>query len=323
MAREPDRVRYRSLIADNARWDGFELRPGDVVITTPPKCGTTWTQMLCALLVFDGPVFPKPLEHVSPWLDMLSRPIDEVRATYAAQEHRRFIKTHTPLDGLPFRSDVFYVIVGRDPRDVAISMEHHMRNLDLERFMELRAKAVGLDDVVDLPPRRPPSDDPVERFRTFVNETVPSGTTNLATVLHHLAVAWRHRGEPNVALFHYADYRADLPGELRRLASAVGIPLSAERATELAREAGIDRMRERAADVVPGVSLGQWWDPKQFLRAGASGEWRERVTPADLEAYERRVAKLVPPDLAKWLHAGRIASGIDPRSARGEHREAS
>ena len=48
-------MRYHSLIADNARWDGFELRAGDVIISTPPKSGTTWTQMLCALLIFDGP----------------------------------------------------------------------------------------------------------------------------------------------------------------------------------------------------------------------------------------------------------------------------
>ena len=42
-------MRYRSLVADSARWDGFAFRTGDIVISTPTKCGTTWTpQMLCA-----------------------------------------------------------------------------------------------------------------------------------------------------------------------------------------------------------------------------------------------------------------------------------
>src|SRR6188508_1212521 len=95
------RTRYRSLIADSARWDGFAFRPGDVVISTPPKSGTTWTQMLCALLIFDGPAFPAPLGDISPWLDMNIRPLAEVTAALTAQAHRRFIKTHTPLDGLP------------------------------------------------------------------------------------------------------------------------------------------------------------------------------------------------------------------------------
>ena len=88
--------RYRR-ISDSARWDGFEFRPGDIVISTPPKCGTTWTQMICALLIFQTPTFAAPLDLISPWLDMLTRDRDEVVADLDAQTHRRFIKTHTPL----------------------------------------------------------------------------------------------------------------------------------------------------------------------------------------------------------------------------------
>jgi len=44
--------RYRTLLSDSALWDGFGFRAGDIVISPPPKCGTTWMQMLCALLVF-------------------------------------------------------------------------------------------------------------------------------------------------------------------------------------------------------------------------------------------------------------------------------
>src|SRR5215217_9674384 len=162
------RTRYRSIVADSARWDGFVFRPGDVVISTPPKCGTTWTQMLCALLIFDGPAFPAPLDLVSPWLDMYNRPLTEVMAALAAQTHRRFIKTHTPLDGLPLHPDVTYLVVGRDPRDVAISMEHHSTNLDWERFLELRAAVIGNADLAALPEIPVPSEDPAERFRSFV-----------------------------------------------------------------------------------------------------------------------------------------------------------
>src|SRR5215207_4353348 len=106
------RTRYRSIIADSSRWDGFAFRAGDVVISTPPKCGTTWTQMLCALLIFDGPAFPAPLGDISPWLDMNIRPLADVTAALAAQTHRRVIKTHTPLDGIPLHADVTYLVVG-------------------------------------------------------------------------------------------------------------------------------------------------------------------------------------------------------------------
>src|SRR5215217_6706040 len=171
------RTRYRSIIADSGRWDGFAFRPGDVVISTPPKSGTTWTQMLCALLIFDGPAFPAALGEVSPWLDNCIRPLPEVTAAYAAQTHRRFIKTHTPLDGLPLHPDVTYLVVGRDPRDVAISMEHHVTNMDFAHFLALRAAAVGNEDLTELPERRIPSEDPVERFRTFVADETLGGST--------------------------------------------------------------------------------------------------------------------------------------------------
>jgi hypothetical protein len=305
-------IRYRSITADSNRWDGFAFRPGDVVISTPPKSGTTWTQMLCALLIFDGPLFPAPLGDLSPWLDMCIRPLAEVTAALAAQTHRRFIKTHTPLDGLPLHPAVTYLVVGRDPRDVAISFEHHAANLDFAHFLELRATAVGNADLAELPQRRVPSEDPVERFRTFVADETPGGSPTLASVLHHLDMAWRHRRDGNVAFFHYADLTADLPGELLRLARVLGIPCSLERARELALEASLARMRERAADVAPSASLEHWKDVRAFFRSGGSGEWRERLSAADLTAYEQRVAQLVGPDLARWAHAGRFASGVDP-----------
>lgn len=305
-------TRYRAIVFDSARWDGFEFRPGDIVISTPPKCGTTWTQMLVALIVFDGPDFPAPLDLVSPWLDMTNRPIEDVRRDLAAQRHRRFIKTHTPLDGVPFRDDVTYVVVGRDPRDVSVSMEHHLANLDRDGFLRHRAAAVGLDDLAEVPPPPPLPDDPAERFRLFVEADEYAGVPTLATVLHHLGTGWERRAEPNVALFHYSDYKADLPGEMCRLAQAFGIELSRERAEQLAPAARLDRMRERARQLAPGASHDNWHDVAAFFRSGGSGEWRDRVTDADLDAYERRVAELAPPDLAAWAHAGRLGSGIDP-----------
>lgn len=305
-------MRYRSVIADSARWDGFAFRPGDIVISTPPKCGTTWTQMLVALLIFDGPTFPAVMDELSPWLDMCNRSLADVRAHLAAQTHRRFIKTHTPLDGLPIRPEVTYLVIGRDPRDVAVSYEHHIDNMDFDHFLALRAAALGTDDLADFPPRPPLPDDPLERFHLFVTDETVGGRMNLAALLHHLHTGWQRRHERNVALFHYADYRADLPGELLRLARVLDIPCSPERARALAPEADLDRMRERAAELAPEASFGNWKDVQGFFRRGGGGEWRERLTDDELAAYQARVAALVEPDLAAWVHGGRLGSGVDP-----------
>ena len=45
--------RYQMMMSDSALWTGFPFRDDDVVISPPAKCGTSWMQMLCALLVFD------------------------------------------------------------------------------------------------------------------------------------------------------------------------------------------------------------------------------------------------------------------------------
>jgi len=295
---------------DNTRWEGFEFRPSDIVISTPPKCGTTWTQMLCAMLIFDGPNFPAPLSQLSPWLDQTIRPLDTVRAIYATQQHRRFIKTHTPLDGLPARDDITYLVVGRDPRDVMVSMEHHLANMDLERVLTLRGQAVGNDDLDTLPPRPTLSDDPSERFRTFVRGT-DMGVLSLTSVLHHLDTGWQLRHRPNVVMCHYADFSADLPSEIVRLADALGILMTRDRAQELAAEATLDRMRDRADDVLPNAGA-IWKDDRVFFRKGSFGEWRTRVNDDDLAEYERAVNAIASPELATWAHHGRLASGVDP-----------
>jgi hypothetical protein len=268
--------------------------------------------MLCALLIFDGPAFPAPLDQVSPWLDMCIRPIAEVTAALAAQTHRRFIKTHTPLDGLPLHADVTYLVVGRDPRDIAISFEHHAANMDFAHFLELRAAAVGNADLAELPPFRIPSEDPAERFRAFVADETQITPPSLASVLRHLDTGWQRQRDPNVALFHYADLQADLVGELLCLARVLEIPCAPERARQLAAEASLAQMRERAADVVPNASQGHWKDVGAFFRSGGTGQWRARLSSADLAAYETRVVELAAPDLAAWAHGGRLASGVDP-----------
>ena len=304
-------VRYRTLIMDSARWDGFEFRPSDIVISTPPKCGTTWTQMLCALLIFDDPDFPAPLSELSPWLDQTIRRLDDVRALYAAQQHRRFIKTHTPLDGLPIHDDVTYVVVGRDPRDVLVSMEHHLANMDLERVLALRGEAVGNDDLDTLPPRPAASDDPAERFRMFVRAADDAGLFSLTSVLHHLDTGWQRRHTPNVVMCHYADYTTDLPGEIVRLAAALDIHMTEDRASELAAYATLERMRDRAVEVLPNAGV-IWKNDRAFFRAGAFGEWRTRVSDDDLTEYDTTAQTIASPELSAWAHHGRLTSGIEP-----------
>src|SRR5580698_6217933 len=145
-------VRYRSDEEDSARWTGFPFRLGDIVISTRSKTGTTWVQMICALLVLQTPELPSPLSSLSPWLDRLTVPRTEVYARLEAQPHRRFIKTHTPLDGLPIDRRATYLVTARHPLDMAVSLYHQGDNLNRERIAQL----LGMPRPEPAPSARPP-----------------------------------------------------------------------------------------------------------------------------------------------------------------------
>jgi len=288
--------RYTSSDEDSARWAAFAFRDGDIVISTRSKSGTTWMQMICALLIFQTPDLPAPIADLSPWLDHLTAPLDEVVAKLDAQRHRRFIKTHTPLDGVPTDPRVTYIVVARHPLDMAVSLYHQGDNIDWERMAELMG-----DPPPDTPraPRRPlhdwmldwvnSDDDPVE------------STDSLPGSMAHLRDAWRRRDEPNLLLVHYQDMLDDLDGQMRMIAGRLGIEVPDGDWPALVEAATFGRMRARASDLVPNRS-GVLKDPLAFFRRGESGAGRVTLTTEEFDRYLARAAELAPADLLAWLH---------------------
>jgi aryl sulfotransferase len=299
--------RYVGLVYDSARWDGFEFRSDDIVISTPPKCGTTWTQMICALLIFQTPSFDTSLDVISPWLDMLTRDRADVVADLEAQTHRRFIKTHTPYDGLPHDPNVTYICVGRDPRDVFRSWDNHLANMDLMAVIGAREVAVGLDDIVERLAQGPPprADTEIERFWTWVDDdTPPVDAMSLLSAMFHLQGFWDIREQPNVVMLHYNDLQNQLEGEMRRLATRLGIEVPADRWPALVEAASFENMRANADVIAPDTTHAIWTDNKRFFNRGCSGQWQDLLDAAALERYERRVATLASPDVVRWAHTG-------------------
>ena len=58
---------YRTWTSDSRRWQAYEPRPGDIIIATAPKCGTTWMQQIVGSLIFQDAEM-RPLPDVSPWI---------------------------------------------------------------------------------------------------------------------------------------------------------------------------------------------------------------------------------------------------------------
>ncbi len=321
----PARRRYASYLSDSARWDDFGFRHDDIVICTPAKCGTTWMQMICALLIFQSNALPGRLDKLSPWLDSKSESLGRVVAALEAQKHRRFIKTHTPLDGLPFDERVTYLCVGRDPRDVAVSLYNHRQNLNLPTVLAAVEATGGLEDFPEYRTESTPSrpNDPRESFWAWVEAgpaperehsvgpTSVGGGSSLVALLGHLGTFWERRHLANVVLFHYSDLQADLEGQMRYVASVLGIDVEEGLWPELVTAARFDNMKARADELVPEIHVaGFWMDTAQFFNKGSSGQWRQILsTVEDQRRYQARVNDLGSPELLAWAHGGSLVPG--------------
>jgi hypothetical protein len=260
--------------------------------------------MICALLIFQTPELPQTLDLLSPWMEIRLRRRKVVHDIYDAQTHRRFIKSHTPLDGLPVDDRITYICVGRDPRDVGLSWRAHMNNIDFDVMFGALAEAIEPDDNF-APPKIPPEfNDEREAFRYWVDDPTPPEDVamSLAGLIHHMAGFWAVRDRDDVILLHYDDLQTDLEGEMRRLAGRLGIEVPEERWPALVKAATFDDMRSRATERAPDTEKRLWKNTTDFFHRGTSGQW-EDIFDADLAAhYEAKVRELAPPDLIAWLH---------------------
>jgi hypothetical protein len=239
-------------------------------------------QMICALLVFQTPELPQPLAELSPWLDWLVTPRDEVVGALEAQDHRRFIKTHTPLDGLSLDPRATFIVVARHPLDAAVSLYYQSENL--------RSRSQP----------RPPIDEWLRSWIAWEGEPAPQ-LDSLPGFMWHLSDAWSRRGAENVVIVHYADLVRNLEAEMRWLAAALNIGISDDSIGQLAGAASFDAMRSRSDLLAPDPG-GVLKDRAAFFRRGSSGAAAEIMSADDLDRYEERVRDLAPDDLLVWLH---------------------
>jgi len=325
---------YRWPGEDSGRWLGFRFRPGDIVISTRRKTGTTWMQMICALLIFQTPELPDSLWELSPWLDSQVLPHDFVYAQLAEQRHRRFIKTHTPLDGIPLDPRVTYIVTARDPLDTFVSLRRHNEIIGPPPdIIGPPPDRLGRQpDPIGPPPGRPgppparhlsgqprppkppgpPQPPQPPASREMLHDALLSWITDdddpcqfpdsLPGVMRHLSDAWARRGEPNVLLVRYDDLLADLEGQMRWLAGRLAITVPEPVWPVLTQAATFGRMRDRADTLVP-VPPGVSADAAAFFRRGSSGAGRELLSDEELAGYYARATQLAPPDLLEWLHS--------------------
>lgn len=294
---------YQNHHVDSTRWNFYAPRSDDIVVSTSYKSGTTWMQGILQHLIFLHQPIP-PLDDLSPWLDRRRQPIHELMQELDAQTYRRFIKTHLALDGVPYFSQIKYIVVARDARDVFMSLWNHYSNYTAEQFADLN----GTPGRVGPPLPRCPAD-----IHEFWKHWISRGWFAWEDEgypfwgnLHHTASWWEFRHLENILFVHYNDLKDNLMGEIRRIASFLHIPITDEELVRVAQSVSLDSMRREAERTGAGLVQSFRGGADTFFFQGTNGRWKSVLTAQELEMYEQRMHELLPPEARAWLeHRGR------------------
>jgi len=279
---------------DSTVWNDFAFRDDDIVIATYAKSGTTWMQQIVSQLVFGGAEGIK-VADLSPWIDLRIPPREVKLPAVEAQTHRRFLKTHLPVDALVFSPKAKYLYIGRDGRDVVWSMNNHhvMANDDWYKLLNETPGRVG-----------PPIGRPNPSLRHYFLEWLEQDGHPFWPFWENVRSWWEIRGLPNVMMVHFADLKRDMPGQIRRIARFLDIPVDPARWEAIVEHCTFDYMKRHADDVAPRG--GMFWEGggASFIHRGTNGRWRDVLTAEDIARYEAAALKELGPACARWLAEG-------------------
>ena len=279
---------------DSTIWNDFKFRNDDIIIATYAKSGTTWMQQIVAQMLFNGDP-DLAVAEMSPWLDLRVPPKEVKLPQVEAQTHRRIIKTHLPLDALVYSSKAKYIYIGRDGRDVLWSMYNHHVNANQAWYEALN----------DTPGRvGPPIEPPPADIRQYWRDWMDRDGHPFWPFWENLRDWWQIRALPNVLFIHFNDLKRDMPGEMRRIARFLDIPLDEPRWPAILEYCSFDWMKKNAAKSVP--LGGAFWDggAEVFINKGVNGRWRDTLTADESAEYEARTVRELGPECARWLAHG-------------------
>ncbi|XP_063166881.1 amine sulfotransferase-like [Candoia aspera] len=242
--------------------DSFEIRDDDVFIITYPKSGTIWTQNILSLIFHEGHrdgTENITLAERAPWLEYNTFHVD-----YRSRPSPRLFSSHLPYYLVPKglqngRAKIIYVF--RNPKDVLVSAYH---------FAKIAPKIETPKD-----------------FDTFLERFLAGkGVCNLW--LDHVEGWYAHKGDFSILFLSYEDMKKDLRSAVLKICSFLGKKLTQKELDDVVDKATFDNMKVDARAnytfMTPGIvdcSKGA------FLRKGTVGDWKNMLTVAQNERFDR------------------------------------
>lgn len=244
----------------------------DVLVCSYYKSGTNWTMQIAVQIAHRGAAEFEHIHDVVAWPDMGARAriavrLDDDGPQRSAPTGLRIIKTHLPLDALPYSPTARYICVVRDPKDVFVSGYHFTRAMILGPLMP--TVAAWLD--------------------AYLSPDTPIGSW-----AKHVASGWRLRARSNVLFLTYESMRADLPATIDKIAASMRVALTAAERAAVIERSTFDYMKTIGHKFdSPGAPWGK--SAGSMMRRGKSGGSAELISPEQ----QRRIDQYWRAELVK------------------------
>lgn len=287
---------------DNEIPQKMKWRDNDIVVSVPPKSGTTWGMNIAYQLREGGDAEFECLYSEVPWIEFLASPdmsTEDAASKLDAMEDnkRRIFKTHLCPPMLPYfdaktsspAAKVKYVVIVRNPEEAVVSFKPFIEK-HTDEFLNFWG----------VPPMK------FDDFETFYNVVV--GKVGLhARIFGFMAAWWPLRKNSNVLMVHFSDMKKDHEGYIRKIADFVGFEPTDEQWENILDYTSFKWMSENHEKFnATKISEIPILHERALVRRGVSGLQHEDGMTEDI-AYDLKMVgrKMLTDETAfEWLYKG-------------------
>ncbi|XP_076133095.1 sulfotransferase family 1, cytosolic sulfotransferase 5 [Alosa pseudoharengus] len=264
----------KPIVAHWERVERFRADPGDLLIATYPKAGTTWTQEIVDLLLNHND-FDKckraPTHERMPFLEMTSpNPTLSGITKLETMDPPRVIKTHLPIQLVPttfWEAGCKVIYMARNPKDNVVSYFHFDR-------MNL------------VQPEPGPWHQYLDKFM--------KGQLGWGSWYDHVKGYWRERKKKNILYLFFEDMKENPYQEVVRIAHFLGQNLSKTLIDEVVQKTTFVTMRDNPManySSVPNTIFDR--RVSEFMRKGEVGDWQNHFSAEQNTIFEEHYRKIM------------------------------
>ena len=282
-------------------WGSFPFRDDDIIIASTIKSGTTWLQQIIAQLIFKGE-FNKKMNNVSVWLDTLRNLNEkEIIELVEKQEHRRFLKTHSPASIVlnNRNKNTKYIFITRDFRDVVWSFYNH--------FINSKYVVRENNEFTNTIRRMKNSYNPYE-FWNITMENIDffkkCKSYKIIWSYFHTIKTWlEHKNNDNILILHFNDLKKDLKGNINKISEFLGYDYNEKIMNEVYKKSTFEWMKGNSKKCAPLLFKN---NSSNFINKGTNKRWKNSLTQNDILKYKNLIKSFFNENEINWIENGGV-----------------